>query len=91
MTQSSLRPIIFARIGKVVKDSQIVEQEEMLKISEGGSYLASAGVPMYNAAKHGRVDLMRAMKPELVKPNIAISAIAPILRVNRELKVFKVK
>jgi NAD(P)-dependent dehydrogenase (short-subunit alcohol dehydrogenase family) len=53
-------------------------------------YLASAGAPMYCAAKHGIVGLMRAMKPELMKLNIAISAIAPgitktpLLRANRE-------
>lgn len=67
---------------------------------EGGSivmtaslagYLASAGAPMYSAAKHGIVGLMRAMKQELAKLNIAISTIAPgitmtpILRVNRDL------
>ena len=43
-------------------------------------YLASAGAPMYNAAKHRIVALIRATKPELVKLNIAISVIAPASR-----------
>jgi len=55
-------------------------------------YLASAGAPLYSAAKHGIVGLMRAMKQELAKLNIAISVVAPgitvtpILEVNRKLE-----
>ncbi|KAE9969176.1 hypothetical protein BLS_001387 [Venturia inaequalis] len=53
-------------------------------------YLASAGAPNYSAAKHGIVGLMRALKQETAKLNIAISIIAPgitltpILKENRE-------
>lgn len=53
-------------------------------------YLASAGAPHYSAAKHGIVGLMRAMKQETAKLNIAISVVAPgitltpILSQNRE-------
>jgi len=53
-------------------------------------YLASAGAPLYSAAKHGIVGLMRALKQETAKLNIAISVIAPgitvtpILKTNRE-------
>ncbi|QDS76487.1 hypothetical protein FKW77_005213 [Venturia effusa] len=52
-------------------------------------YLASAGAPNYSAAKHGIVGLMRALKQETAKLNIAISVIAPgitltpILKTNR--------
>ncbi|KAF1809942.1 NAD(P)-binding protein [Eremomyces bilateralis CBS 781.70] len=71
----------------------------MRKSKSGGSiictaslagYLASAGAPLYSAAKHGVVGLMRAMKQETAKLNIAISVVAPaitvtpILRQNRE-------
>ncbi|KAF2100698.1 NAD(P)-binding protein [Rhizodiscina lignyota] len=56
------------------------------KNKEGGSivmtaslagYLASAGAPHYSAAKHGIVGLMRALKQEVAKSNIAISVVAP--------------
>ena len=40
-------------------------------------YLASAGAPLYSAAKHGIVGLMRALKNDLAKLNIAISVVAP--------------
>lgn len=40
-------------------------------------YLASAGLPLYSAAKHGVVGLMRALKQECVKLSIAISVVAP--------------
>lgn len=40
-------------------------------------YLASAGAPLYSAAKHGLVGLMRALKNDLAKVNIAISVVAP--------------
>ncbi|KAF2710647.1 NAD(P)-binding protein [Pleomassaria siparia CBS 279.74] len=55
-------------------------------------YLASAGAPLYSAAKHGVVGLMRALKQECAKVNIAISVVAPAITVtpilassNREL------
>ncbi|KAE8856768.1 hypothetical protein PTNB73_09490 [Pyrenophora teres f. teres] len=53
---------------------------------EGGSivltaslagYLASAGAPLYSAAKHGVVGLMRALKQECAKVSISISVVAP--------------
>jgi len=53
---------------------------------EGGSivltaslagYLASAGAPLYSAAKHGVVGLMRALKQECAKLSISISVVAP--------------
>lgn len=40
-------------------------------------YLASAGAPLYSAAKHGVVGLMRALKNDLATLNIAISVVAP--------------
>ncbi|KAF2662323.1 NAD(P)-binding protein [Lophiostoma macrostomum CBS 122681] len=66
---------------------------------EGGSivmtaslagYLASAGAPLYSAAKHGIVGLMRALKQECAKLSISVSVVAPaititpILAINRE-------
>ncbi|KAH8730103.1 hypothetical protein GQ44DRAFT_607385 [Phaeosphaeriaceae sp. PMI808] len=44
-------------------------------------YLASAGLPLYSAAKHGVVGLMRALKNECAKVNIAISVVAPAITV----------
>lgn len=40
-------------------------------------YLASAGAPLYSAAKHGIVGLMRALKNDTATLNIAISVVAP--------------
>ena len=40
-------------------------------------YLASAGAPLYSAAKHGVVGYMRALKQDCAKVGIAISVIAP--------------
>ncbi|KAK3696406.1 hypothetical protein LTR37_017977 [Vermiconidia calcicola] len=40
-------------------------------------YLASAGAPLYSAAKHGVVGYMRALKGDCAKAGIAISVIAP--------------
>ncbi|KAF2167849.1 hypothetical protein M409DRAFT_21995 [Zasmidium cellare ATCC 36951] len=40
-------------------------------------YLASAGAPLYSAAKHGVVGHMRALKNDCAKAGIAISVIAP--------------
>lgn len=44
-------------------------------------YLASAGAPLYSAAKHGVVGLMRALKQECAKLNISISIVAPAITV----------
>jgi NAD(P)-dependent dehydrogenase (short-subunit alcohol dehydrogenase family) len=44
-------------------------------------YLASAGAPLYSAAKHGVVGLMRALKQECRKLGIAISVVAPAITV----------
>lgn len=40
-------------------------------------YLASAGAPLYSAAKHGVVGLTRALKNDLATLGIAISVVAP--------------
>lgn len=40
-------------------------------------YLASAGAPLYSAAKHGVVGYMRALKGDCAKAGIGISVIAP--------------
>jgi NAD(P)-dependent dehydrogenase (short-subunit alcohol dehydrogenase family) len=40
-------------------------------------YLASAGAPLYSAAKHGVVGYLRALKGDCAKVDIAISVIAP--------------
>lgn len=44
-------------------------------------YLASAGAPLYSAAKHAVVGLMRALKQECIKLDIAISVVAPAITV----------
>ncbi|KAF2847956.1 putative oxidoreductase,short chain dehydrogenase [Plenodomus tracheiphilus IPT5] len=44
-------------------------------------YLASAGAPLYSAAKHGVVGLMRALKQECAKLGISISVVAPAITV----------
>ncbi|EOA81156.1 uncharacterized protein SETTUDRAFT_182182 [Exserohilum turcica Et28A] len=44
-------------------------------------YLASAGAPLYSAAKHGIVGLMRALKQECAKVSISISVVAPAITV----------
>ncbi|KAK5451689.1 hypothetical protein LTS15_007949 [Exophiala xenobiotica] len=40
-------------------------------------YLASAGAPLYSAAKHGIVGLMRALKNDTATLGIAMSVVAP--------------
>ena len=52
----------------------------MLTASLAG-YLASAGAPLYSAAKHGVVGLMRALKQECAKLSISISVVAPAITV----------
>ncbi|KAF2642433.1 NAD(P)-binding protein [Massarina eburnea CBS 473.64] len=42
-------------------------------------YLASAGAPLYSAAKHGVVGLMRALKQECAKLHISIAVVAPAI------------
>ncbi|EEH36398.1 hypothetical protein PAAG_06816 [Paracoccidioides lutzii Pb01] len=42
-------------------------------------YLATTDAPVYSAAKHGIVGLMRALKNDLAKHNIAISVVAPAI------------
>ncbi|KAF2491106.1 NAD(P)-binding protein [Lophium mytilinum] len=44
-------------------------------------YLASAGAPLYSAAKHGVVGLMRALKQETAKLHISIAVVAPAITV----------
>lgn len=44
-------------------------------------YLASAGAPLYSAAKHGVVGLMRALKQECAKLSISVSVVAPAITV----------
>ncbi|KAF2809747.1 uncharacterized protein BDZ99DRAFT_463514 [Mytilinidion resinicola] len=44
-------------------------------------YLASAGAPLYSAAKHGVVGLMRALKQETAKLRISIAVVAPAITV----------
>ncbi|KAF2487812.1 hypothetical protein BDY17DRAFT_314672 [Neohortaea acidophila] len=40
-------------------------------------YLASAGAPLYSAAKHGVVGYLRALKSDCLKVGIGISVVAP--------------
>lgn len=40
-------------------------------------YLASAGAPLYSAAKHAIIGLMRSLKNDVAKLGIAISIVAP--------------
>ena len=40
-------------------------------------YLASAGAPLYSAAKHGVVGYLRALKGDCTKVGIALSVVAP--------------
>ncbi|EPS35362.1 hypothetical protein H072_11302 [Dactylellina haptotyla CBS 200.50] len=44
-------------------------------------YLASKGLPLYSAAKFGVVGLMRSLKNDVSKLNIAISVVAPAITV----------
>ncbi|KAF2737347.1 NAD(P)-binding protein [Polyplosphaeria fusca] len=45
-------------------------------------YLASAGAPLYSAAKHaGIVGLMRALKQECAKVNVSVGVVAPAITV----------
>ncbi|KAF2692252.1 NAD(P)-binding protein [Lentithecium fluviatile CBS 122367] len=44
-------------------------------------YLASAGAPLYSAAKHGVVGLMRALKQECARLHISIAVVAPAITV----------
>ncbi|KAF3935809.1 hypothetical protein ABW19_dt0204845 [Dactylella cylindrospora] len=44
-------------------------------------YLASKGLPLYSAAKHGVVGLMRSLKNDVAALNIAISVVAPAITV----------
>ncbi|KAK6359180.1 hypothetical protein TWF696_000345 [Orbilia brochopaga] len=44
-------------------------------------YLASKGLPLYSAAKFGVVGLMRALKHDVSRLNIAISVVAPAITV----------
>jgi NAD(P)-dependent dehydrogenase (short-subunit alcohol dehydrogenase family) len=44
-------------------------------------YLASTGAPLYSAAKHGIVGLMRALKNDLATVDITISVVAPEITV----------
>ena len=46
-------------------------------IASLAGYLASAGAANYSAAKHGIVGLMRALKQDTLKHDIAISLVAP--------------
>ncbi|KAJ4344001.1 hypothetical protein N0V95_006457 [Ascochyta clinopodiicola] len=53
------------------------EGGEIVLTASLAGYLASAGAPLYSAAKHGVVGLMRALKQECAKLSISISVIAP--------------
>ncbi|KAF2625291.1 NAD(P)-binding protein [Macroventuria anomochaeta] len=53
------------------------EGGEIVLTASLAGYLASAGAPLYSAAKHGVVGLMRALKQECAKLGISISVIAP--------------
>ncbi|KAH6639372.1 hypothetical protein C7974DRAFT_130172 [Boeremia exigua] len=50
---------------------------EIVLTASLAGYLASAGAPLYSAAKHAIVGLMRALKQECAKLSISISVIAP--------------
>ncbi|KAI1875003.1 uncharacterized protein JN550_002432 [Neoarthrinium moseri] len=45
--------------------------------SSFAGYLGNPGAPFYNSAKHGLVGLMRSLKAETPKVNVAISVVAP--------------
>ncbi|KAF2127252.1 NAD(P)-binding protein [Dothidotthia symphoricarpi CBS 119687] len=51
---------------------------EIVLTASFAGYLASAGAPLYSAAKHG---LMRALKQECAKLDISISVVAPAITV----------
>jgi NAD(P)-dependent dehydrogenase (short-subunit alcohol dehydrogenase family) len=57
------------------------ESGQIVLTASLAGYLASAGAPLYSAAKHGVVGLMRALKQECLKLNIAISVVAPAITV----------
>ncbi|KAJ4365287.1 hypothetical protein N0V83_008906 [Neocucurbitaria cava] len=54
---------------------------EIVMTASLAGYLASAGAPLYSAAKHGIVGLMRALKQECAKLSISISVVAPAITV----------
>jgi NAD(P)-dependent dehydrogenase (short-subunit alcohol dehydrogenase family) len=60
------------------KDAQGKRGSIVMTASLAG-YLASAGAPLYSAAKHGVVGLMRALKNDLATLGIAISVVAPAI------------
>ncbi|KAF1928621.1 NAD(P)-binding protein [Didymella exigua CBS 183.55] len=57
------------------------EGGEIVLTASLAGYLASAGAPLYSAAKHGVVGLMRALKQECAKLDISVSVIAPAITV----------
>ncbi|KAF2002681.1 NAD(P)-binding protein [Amniculicola lignicola CBS 123094] len=57
------------------------EGGEIVMTASLAGYLASAGAPLYSAAKHGIVGLMRALKQECAKLRISISVVAPAITV----------
>ena len=49
----------------------------IVMVASLAGYLASAGAPLYSAAKHGVVGYLRALKGDCAKVGISLSAIAP--------------
>ncbi|KAF2202000.1 NAD(P)-binding protein [Delitschia confertaspora ATCC 74209] len=55
------------------------EGGQIVITSSLAGYLATADQPLYSAAKHGVVGLMRALKRDCAKLNIALSVVAPAI------------
>ena len=49
----------------------------IVMVASLAGYLASAGAPLYSAAKHGVVGYLRALKGDCAKVGVALSVIAP--------------
>lgn len=62
---------------QVADDDDDADAGAIVLTASLAGYLASAGAPLYSAAKHGIVGLMRALKQECAKLKIAISLVAP--------------
>ena len=56
--------------------------------SSVAGYLGQAGIPMYNASKHGVVALMRSLRHSLPKLGLAISVVAPAMTITNITKQF---
>lgn len=62
------------------------EGGDIIMTASVAGYLGFTGAPLYTAAKHGVVGLVRCLKAEVAKLNISISCVAPGITVTPLLK-----